>query len=133
MDHCYSEGYENPTFQAPNIGRNDVSATFLAANPTFHGRSKHIEVDIHFVRGKIAWRLIEVQKLSAKEQLADGFTKHLSIDFIPLRQIAGAPTFNFRVAVNEEVQARGGSSATDKAAHHANLEQKYRKKVYTHW
>ncbi|KAK3012794.1 hypothetical protein RJ639_008021 [Escallonia herrerae] len=32
----------------------NVSATYLAANPVFHARTKHIEIDFHFVREKVA-------------------------------------------------------------------------------
>jgi hypothetical protein len=33
---------------------NNVSAVYLSANPVHHRRTKHIELDIHFVREKVA-------------------------------------------------------------------------------
>ena len=31
-----------------------LGATYLSANPIFHARTKHVEVDFHFVREKFA-------------------------------------------------------------------------------
>lgn len=31
----------------------NISATYLAANPVFHSPSKHIEIDHHFIREKV--------------------------------------------------------------------------------
>jgi hypothetical protein len=32
----------------------NVSASYLAANPVNHCRTKHVELDVHFVREKVA-------------------------------------------------------------------------------
>jgi hypothetical protein len=39
---------------------------------------KHIEVDYHFVRERVAQKLFEVRPISTKDQVADGFTKPLT-------------------------------------------------------
>lgn len=40
-------------YHPPILWCDNVSALALAANPIFHARIKHIEVDYHFVREKI--------------------------------------------------------------------------------
>ncbi|KAE9587592.1 putative RNA-directed DNA polymerase [Lupinus albus] len=54
------------------------SAIYLAHNPAFHERSKHIEIDCHVVREKIKLGLIHLLPVSFAAQLADGFTKPLA-------------------------------------------------------
>jgi hypothetical protein len=54
-------------------------ATYLTANPVFHVRTmKHVEVDYHFVRERVASKLLEVRFFSTNDQIAYGFTKSLT-------------------------------------------------------
>ena len=39
-----------PLFSLPTLLSENLSALALASNPVFHVRTKHIEVDYHFVR-----------------------------------------------------------------------------------
>jgi hypothetical protein len=55
----------------------NMGAKYLASNPIFHGRMKHVEIDYHFVRDRVVKRLLDVQFISTGDQLADGFTKAL--------------------------------------------------------
>ena len=53
----------------------NLGATYLMANPVFHARTKHIEIDFHFVRERVADGALEVRFISSGYQLADVFTK----------------------------------------------------------
>lgn len=53
----------------------NIGATYLSANPIFHARTKHIEVDFHFVRERVAQKLLDIRIIYSKDQIADGFTK----------------------------------------------------------
>jgi histone deacetylase 1/2 len=56
----------------------NIGATYLSANPVFHARTKHIEVDYHFVRERVAQKLLNIKFISSGDQVADGFTKSMS-------------------------------------------------------
>ena len=56
----------------------NMSASALAANPVYHARTKHIELDVHFVRDKVLQKQIEVRYIPSHDQLADYLTKGLS-------------------------------------------------------
>jgi hypothetical protein len=62
---------------APLIWCDNTSALALASNPVFHGRTKHIEVDYHFIREKVVRGDLALQFISIDDQLADVFTKAL--------------------------------------------------------
>ena len=57
----------------------NIGATYLAANPVYHARTKHIEIDYHFVREKIASKQLLLQFVSTRDQIADIFTKSLPV------------------------------------------------------
>ena len=49
----------------------------IASNPVFHERIKHIEVDRHFIREKIASGCVATNFVNSNDQLVDIFTKSL--------------------------------------------------------
>ncbi|GJT38309.1 ribonuclease H-like domain-containing protein [Tanacetum coccineum] len=53
------------------------AAIKILANHVFHERTKHLEIDLHFVRYKIIYCVIETKKISSSEQTADVLTKGL--------------------------------------------------------
>ncbi|XP_019157171.1 PREDICTED: uncharacterized protein LOC109153762 [Ipomoea nil] len=55
----------------------NLGATYLCANPVFHALTKHVEIDYHFVRDKVASGDFLVNYISTIDQLADIFTKPL--------------------------------------------------------
>lgn len=66
----------------PNAARlwcDNLGATYMTANPVFHARTKHIEVDYHFVREQVAQKLLDIYFVSSQDQVADGFTKPISL------------------------------------------------------
>lgn len=55
----------------------NVSAVYMTTNPVHHKQTKHIEIDIHFVREKVALGEIRVLHVPSSHQFADIMTKGL--------------------------------------------------------
>jgi hypothetical protein len=54
------------------------SVIYLAHNPVFHGRAKHIKVRHHFLRDHVEKGDIEMKFIDTEMQLTDIFTKPLN-------------------------------------------------------
>ncbi|GJX17034.1 ribonuclease H-like domain-containing protein [Tanacetum coccineum] len=66
-----------PLSTATLVYCDNVSAVYLSSNPVQHQRTKHIEIDIHFVRDLVAAGHIRVLHVPSRYQYADIFTKGL--------------------------------------------------------
>lgn len=55
----------------------NISAVYLSSNPVQHQRTKHIEIDLHFVRERVSLGLVRVLHVPTHLQYADIFTKGL--------------------------------------------------------
>ncbi|KAH9782291.1 retrovirus-related pol polyprotein from transposon RE1 [Citrus sinensis] len=62
----------------PVLWCDNQSAGDLAKNPVFHSKSKHIEMDVHYIRDKVLNKELEVRYIPTEEQVADVLTKPLS-------------------------------------------------------
>ncbi|KAJ9566760.1 hypothetical protein OSB04_002726 [Centaurea solstitialis] len=66
-----------PLFRATVVFCDNVSAMYLASNPVQHQRTKHVEIDLHFVRERVAIGHVRVLHVPSAYQYADIFTKGL--------------------------------------------------------
>nr|GEW21456.1 ribonuclease H-like domain-containing protein [Tanacetum cinerariifolium] len=66
-----------PLFTATLVYCDNVSAVYLSTNHVQHQRTKHIEIDIHFVRDYVASGQVRVLHVPSRFQYADIFTKGL--------------------------------------------------------
>jgi hypothetical protein len=55
----------------------NISAVYLSTNPVQHQRTKHGEIDLHFVREKVAIGQVRVLHVPTTSQFADIFMKGL--------------------------------------------------------
>jgi histone deacetylase 1/2 len=63
--------------EKPCLWCDNLDATYLSANPVFHARTQHIEIDFYFVRERVSNKQLHVRFISSKDQVANGFTKAL--------------------------------------------------------
>jgi hypothetical protein len=68
-----------PLQRATVVLCDNVSAVYMSSNPVQHQRTKHIEIDLHFVRDQVALGHVNVKVLHVptSSQYADIFTKGL--------------------------------------------------------
>jgi hypothetical protein len=55
----------------------NVSAVYLSTNPVQHQKTKHVEIDLHFVRDRVVISDVRVLHVPTTSQFADIFTKGL--------------------------------------------------------
>ncbi|MCH84337.1 copia-type polyprotein [Trifolium medium] len=70
----------------PLIFCDNQSTVAMAHNPVLHARTKHIEINLFFVREKVLNKQLEVVHIPDIDQTADIFTKPLpSTKFLEFR------------------------------------------------
>lgn len=91
----------------PILWCDNLSAGALAVNPVFHARTKHIEIDIHFVRDRVLQGLLDIRYVPSSGQLADCLTKPLPhSQFHTLRSKLGVLPPPSRLREDIETQAQ---------------------------
>ena len=63
---------------------NNQSAIHLAKNPSFHSRTKHIQLRYHFIRSLLEDGILKLEKISGSQNPADMLTKTVTIDKLKL-------------------------------------------------
>jgi hypothetical protein len=89
----------------------NISAVYLSQNPVHHRRMKHVEIDIHFVRKKVALGELREVHVPTNLQFTDIMTKGLPTSFFE--------EFGASSGILQDAQTAGG---VEKLVHHvANL------------
>jgi hypothetical protein len=89
----------------------NMSAKSLASNPVYHARTKHIELDVHYVRDAVLQNKLKVHYVPSSDQIANCMTKSLcSSTFQMFRGKLGVSTLPSRL--------RGGVRTIDVSRPH---------------
>jgi hypothetical protein len=68
--------------EKPCLWCDNLSTTYLSANPIFYARIKHIEIDYNFIRERVAKKNMSIKFISNKDHVTDGFTKALAVKYL---------------------------------------------------
>lgn len=71
---------DNQYLKSVVIYGDNQGAIALAQNPRFHARTKHIDIQNHYVRESIASKQVALKYIPTESQVADGLTKPLPRD-----------------------------------------------------
>ncbi|CAL8099042.1 unnamed protein product [Prunus armeniaca] len=63
---------------AMQLNCDNKAAIDIAYNPVQHNRTKHVEVDRHFIKEKLEAKIIKVSFVKSEDQLADVLTKAIT-------------------------------------------------------
>ena len=71
-----NQEHEEPTV----IYCDNKAAIAMTKNPAYHGRTKHVDIRVHFIRDLVVEGKVVLQYCNTNEQVADVLTKALSRD-----------------------------------------------------
>ncbi|RXH91287.1 hypothetical protein DVH24_020310 [Malus domestica] len=71
---------DSPIYRPTIIHGDNQSAIKLATNLVFHARTKHIEIEHHYIRECVLKGRVKVSEVRRNSNVADVFTKSLSIE-----------------------------------------------------
>jgi hypothetical protein len=66
--------------QVVRIDYDSQSVIFLAKNPTYHSKKKHIDVQCHFVRYMVEDKKVLLMKVDTLKNVADSLKKSMSTE-----------------------------------------------------
>ncbi|RYC77798.1 hypothetical protein BFJ63_vAg19328, partial [Fusarium oxysporum f. sp. narcissi] len=82
--------YKHGDLQTTILYGDNQGAIAMAKTPQFHARTKHIDLQWHYVRDRVSDGDVELQYVPTEQQIADGLTKPLPKDrFIVFRNALG--------------------------------------------
>ncbi|CAL9024597.1 unnamed protein product, partial [Prunus brigantina] len=90
-------GYKLPSL--PVLWCDIISAIALSNNPMFHSRTKHFELDFHYIREQVLNQKLTVKYVCSQDQIADIHTKSLSKQrflFLMSKLSLQSPPFSLR-------------------------------------
>jgi hypothetical protein len=73
---CSKIGFEQ---RAMKIDCDSQSAIFLAKNHAYHSKTKHIDVQYHFVRDMVESNNVILEKVDTLENIANSLTKSVNV------------------------------------------------------
>jgi hypothetical protein len=66
--------------QAVRLYCDNQSVIFLEENPTYHSKTKHIDVQYHFVRDMVEEKKVLLEKVDTLKNVVDSLTMSMSIE-----------------------------------------------------
>ncbi|KAL4317827.1 hypothetical protein GQ457_18G022820 [Hibiscus cannabinus] len=63
----------------PNVWCDNTSVVAMAANPVVHAKSKHVDLDLLFIREKVLQQSLQVNYIPTQHQTADIFTETMAV------------------------------------------------------